>query len=149
MTTTEYRLLFTSSSERIEYEQYAHPKLKEELERFVAFSKAHSLPLPVVTCAGRTPAENSRTPGSVVNSDHLLDPANGDESFEAVDLRVRHYSPEELKRVVVYWRTRQELGEAYFVSNLNHGTGPHLHVGIRLAALGVRTVNLEGSTNAG
>jgi hypothetical protein len=134
---SEYALLFINSREAEEYRLFAHPKLKEELDRFVAFSKAHNLPLPLVTCAGRTPTENANTKGSSPNSDHLLDTAAGDESFEAVDLRVRHYGPEELKAVVVYWRVRQELGEAYFVSNLNHGTGPHLHVGVRPAKLGV------------
>lgn len=134
MNTVNPKLLFKATSEREEYEKYADPTLVEECDRFVAYSISAGLPYPVVTCCGRTPEENGGTPGAVKNSDHLLDPANGDTSFEAIDFRIRHYNPDELHRVVLYWKTRAAVtnGEVYLVNNLNHGTAPHLHIGVRI-----------------
>jgi hypothetical protein len=127
-------ILFTADSERDEYEKYAVPELRYEVEQFVDWSVAHSLPIPVVTCCGRTPKGNANTPGAVANSGHLLDPEHGDTAFEALDLRVRHYSPEGLKMATTYWTIREEVTEkkVRYVHNLNHGTAPHLHVQVYL-----------------
>lgn len=122
--------IFKNEGERVEYDRYAHDRLKLENEMFATWSEQNMLPPPIITCCGRTPTENGSTKGSAKNSAHLLDPENGDTSFEALDYRIRHYRLSELPKVVDYWKRREldSNGRVKFVDNLNHGTAPHLHI---------------------
>ncbi len=76
-----------------------------------------------VTCVLRDPAQNTKV-GGVATSLHL--------DCRAVDLRSKNYGTKQMDQISA-WLSRRCPRKAYEVITKPHGTGPHIHIGLRRA----------------
>jgi hypothetical protein len=104
-----------------------HSRLKQDVEDFGHWSAANRLPLCVVTCVYRTREENKAIYGYDRNTLHLLE----DGVCNAVDVRIRQYSRPQLDDVIRWWELRCKDRSVYELLTHLHGTGPHVHAGVR------------------
>lgn len=104
-----------------------HPTVRAVLVEFAVWSEHEALPEPVVTCLGRDGATNAAA-GGVQDSWHL--------SHCAADLRVRHYSAEQLPKVLLWWSEKRANMKSQHTELITvpHGTGPHIHFAVCDAA---------------
>lgn len=109
-----------------------HPEVRDVLLELAQWSAQHGLPPPIATCLHRSKDENRAVYGRDKFSWHLVDCA--------ADLRIKHYTPEQLGRVQDWVALRctglQPTGaggdEARWELVFEpHGTGPHLHIARR------------------
>lgn len=77
----------------------------------------------VITCVGRTPEENASV-GGAENSLHL--------DYRACDIRNTEYKEKQNDQINSWLRQRCPK-RAYELITKNHGTGPHIHLGLRRA----------------
>lgn len=111
-------------SERVEAElDDLPPELRQLADDFGHWSAANRLPVPVVTCITRTKKENHDIYGYDRDSLHL-DP-------RAMDWRTRHYTKHQLDAVIHYFETKCKDRRIWELVTKLHGTGPHIHVGLR------------------
>lgn len=122
-------ILFKHEDDVSDYVLHASAPLKLVLIELAEWSKAHGLPPPVVTCGGRKPEENEVLPDHAEHSLHLYDALG---LFWAVDLRIFHYTTEQLQAVLHHLDVIHATSgdKVSYVHNLNHGTAPHIHVGV-------------------
>lgn len=110
------------------------PELRQLLQDFDDISKRWGLPEPILTCLGRTPAENKAV-GGVAHSLHLWEadpflPAKPPIS-RAADLSAWAYSPEQLAQALMWLRgeiARRGGRRAWELIHHDAGTGEHVHV---------------------
>jgi len=95
-------------------------ELLAEVHAFEDWSREQSIKPPFVTCILRSLSENAMA-GGVATSLHLRG--------RAIDFRVIHYDLSSLKLVNAYWLKRKRPGLEVVVKR--HGTGPHIHVGLK------------------
>lgn len=81
----------------------------------------YNLPI-TVTCLIRSVEENKQVGGSPVSA-HL--------SGRAADLRSRNYSKEQTLKLVEH--ISYVWGEMVYCIHHSHGTGPHIHLNVRIA----------------
>lgn len=111
---------------RYEYQELAEQlaraptELRLVLTEFEAWCALQNFPAPVVTCVHRTPEQN-KAAGGVPNSLHL--------DSRAMDLRNRHYTPEQRMECEQWLRARCPRW-AFEMVLKPHGTGPHWHIGV-------------------
>ena len=118
--------MVTCKSQRIEEELDILPAaLRDLLEDFGHWSAANRLPVPVVTCIVRTPKENRDIYGYDRDSLHL--------AGRALDLRTRHYTKQQLDDAIRYFETKCKDRKVWELVTKLHGSGPHIHVGLRLS----------------
>jgi hypothetical protein len=91
---------------------------------FDVWGETQGLPDPMVTCIHRTESEN-KAAGGVASSLHLAE-----NPYRAMDLRSTHYDVPQLMKVDAWFRGRC-LRALFEVITKPHGTGPHIHVGLR------------------
>jgi hypothetical protein len=116
--------VITCKSKRIEDEIDILPApLRDLLEDFGHWSSANRLPVPVVTCIQRTAKENRDIYGYDRDSLHL--------AGRAFDLRTRHYTKAQLDDVIRFFETKCKDRAIWELVTRLHGTGPHIHVGLR------------------
>jgi hypothetical protein len=104
-----------------EFLQVLHPDARRVVLELAAWSRKRGLPDPVVTCVVRDPSSNAAV-GGVPNSWHL--------AGCAVDLRDKHYSPDERADVVSWLERRCTIGPFELVTH-THGNATHLHLARR------------------
>lgn len=106
-----------------------HQELKDILEEFGHWSASAKIPMPVVTCLGRSDGDNAELySGKARFSWHI---PGKDGIIRAMDLRVLHYTPEQKARVFQWFLERCPDPKKFELILKIHGTGPHIHLGLR------------------
>ena len=131
------RIVYRNERCRLEFEYRLAKELVEVVEDLAEYSEREGLPPPVVTCVGRSPVENKEA-GGVPTSLHLQE--HPDDLVRAVDLRDRHYVTEELKLVLTRLQIKMDqmanstpIHLRFEFIHKPHGTGPHIHLGLKHA----------------
>ena len=116
--------MITCKTPRVEEELDLLPaELRALLDDFGHWSMSNRLPMTVVTCIKRTPKENRDIYGYDRDSLHL--------DARALDLRTRQYTKTQLDDVIRFFETKCRDRKIWELVTRLHGTGPHIHVGLR------------------
>lgn len=102
-------------------------QMMELIDAFGHWSGGQKLPVPVITCIKRTPEENFAIYKANRPSLHI----EFENHVNAVDLRTRHYNAVQLDDVIAWFKKTCADATKWELITKLHGTGPHLHVGLR------------------
>lgn len=103
------------------------PELQVLMDDFGHWSAAQRLPVPVITCIKRGQDENRSIYGTDRFSWHYCI----DGVVRAVDIRTRHYTPEQRAKVFAWFNEKCPDSKKFELIIKPHGTGPHAHIAIR------------------
>ena len=122
--------MFTFASSEIEAQwDSLHPVLRAIVDDFGHWSSTERLPIPVITCLGRSVEENRKIYGKDKFSWHIPDLKTG--VIRAMDLRTKHYTSEQVAKVFGWFHERCPDVHQFELITKVHGTGPHIHLAIR------------------
>lgn len=128
---------FLSPHMEAEFRQRLHPEVREVLEDLDLWCEAAHTPQVVVTSVVRSEFDNDAAHG-VARSWHLV--------AAAVDLRSRHYTPEQKKSVLWWLRSRcPQVGWEAF----EHDAGGGLHIHLARKDVAWREAHGKGAQHGG
>ncbi len=131
-----YKLMFKSTREEEEFwnDKITDPRIRAITLELARYSKDHFGKEMVVTCVGRTPAEQIEIYGEDTPSAHKFNIEKG-ELCRAVDIRSTTYTQEELFKLKNYFAKWFDLG--YLYSFLVHNIGDGVHIHLQCAPLNI------------